>query len=168
LTGADRERYAAINKELAGLYTTFSNNVLADEEGYATFLDETQLGGLPESFTKAAAALAASKDQPGKYAVLNTRSSMDPFLTYSTMRDLREKVWRTYYSRGDNGDARDNNALITKILELRASRKKWPTCRRSPTPKAPASRSNRGTTASTRRRCAPRVMPTTVRRSRST
>jgi peptidyl-dipeptidase Dcp len=122
LTGDARARYAAINKELAGLYTTFSNNVLADEEGYVTYLDETQLGGLPESFTKAAAALAASKDQPGKYAVLNTRSSMDPFLTYSTMRDLRERVWRTYYSRGDNGDARDNNALITKILELRHER----------------------------------------------
>lgn len=122
LTGADRDRYAAINKELAGLYTTFSNNVLADEEGYVTYLDDTQLGGLPESFTKAAAALAEAKGQPGKYAVLNTRSSMDPFLTYSTMRDLREKVWRTYYSRGDNGDARDNNALITRILELRHER----------------------------------------------
>ena len=122
LTGAARERYAAINKELAGLYTNFSNNVLADEEAYVTYLDDTQLGGLPESFTKAAAALAASKEQPGKYAVLNTRSSMDPFLTYSTVRDLREKVWRTYYSRGDNGDAHDNNALITKILELRHER----------------------------------------------
>lgn len=122
LTGAARERYAAINKELAGLYTSFSNNVLADEEGYITYLDETQIGGLPESFTKAAAALAASKEQPGKYAVLNTRSSMDPFLTYSTLRDLREKVWRTYYSRGDNGDAHDNNALITKILQLRHER----------------------------------------------
>ena len=122
LTGEARERYAAINKELAGLYTQFSNNVLADEEGYVTYLDETQLGGLPESFTRSAAALAESKGQSGKYAVLNTRSSMDPFLTYSTERGLREQVWRTYYSRGDNGDAHDNNALITKILELRHER----------------------------------------------
>lgn len=122
LVGADRERYAAINKELAGLYTRFSNNVLADEEGYVTYLDEKQLGGLPESFTKAAAALATSKEQPGKYAVLNTRSSMDPFLTYSTERALREKVWNTYYSRGDNSDQHDNNALISKILELRHER----------------------------------------------
>ena len=62
LTGAARERYAAINKELAGLYTSFSNNVLADEEAYVTYLDDTQLGGLPESFTKASAALAAGRE----------------------------------------------------------------------------------------------------------
>ena len=122
LTGAARERYAAINKELAGHYTTFSNNVLADEEGYVTYLDTAQLGGLPESFTKGAAALATGKAQPGKYAVLNTRSSIDPFLTYSTERGLREKVWRTFYSRGDNGDKHDNNALIAKILQLRHER----------------------------------------------
>jgi peptidyl-dipeptidase Dcp len=122
LTGDARERYAAINKELAGLYTTYANNVLADEEGTVSYLDATQLGGLPESFTKAAAALADSKGQPGKYAVLNTRSSMHPFLTYSTERALREKVWRTYYSRGDNGDAHDNNALIAQILVLRHER----------------------------------------------
>ncbi|MGE4070446.1 MAG: M3 family metallopeptidase [Lysobacterales bacterium] len=122
LEGAARERYAAINKELAALSTQFSNNVLADEEGYVTYLDASQLGGLPESFTKAAAALAESKGQPGKYAVLNTRSSMDPFLTYSTQRGLREQVWRHYYSRGDNGDERDNNALITQILQLRHER----------------------------------------------
>ena len=49
---------------------------------------------------------------------------MEPFLTYSERRDLREKVWRTYYSRGDNGDAKDNNKTITEILALRAERAK--------------------------------------------
>ena len=49
---------------------------------------------------------------------------MDPFLTYSDRRDLREKVWRTYYSRGDNGDAHDNKKIITEILSLRAERAK--------------------------------------------
>ena len=63
--------------------------------------------------------LAEALGQPGVYAVRNTRSSMDPFLTYSTNRKLREKVWRNYYNRGDNGDAHDNNALIAKILKLR-------------------------------------------------
>jgi peptidyl-dipeptidase Dcp len=47
---------------------------------------------------------------------------MEPFLTYSDRRDLREKVWRTYYNRGDNGDARDNNRIIAEILKLRAER----------------------------------------------
>jgi peptidyl-dipeptidase Dcp len=56
------------------------------------------------------------------YAVRNTRSSMDPFLTFSTERDLREQVWRNYYNRGDNGDAHDNNAIIAKILKLRDER----------------------------------------------
>src|SRR5690606_6284190 len=50
------------------------------------------------------------------------RSSMDPFLTYSDERDLREQVWRTYYSRGDNADEHDNNAIIAEILQLRHER----------------------------------------------
>ena len=81
-----------------------------------------QLGGLPDSFEAAAAATAKERGQEGKYAVTNTRSSIDPFLTYSTERALREKVWRTFYSRGDNGDEHDNNALIAEILKLRHER----------------------------------------------
>jgi peptidyl-dipeptidase Dcp len=122
LAGAAKERYAAINQRLAELHTRFANNVLADEEDYVTYLDESQLGGLPDSFGKAAAAAAAERGHEGEYAVLNTRSSMDPFLAYSDQRDLRERVWRTYYSRGDNGDEHDNNAIITEILELRDER----------------------------------------------
>lgn len=114
--------YAAIDKELSTLYTNFSNNVLADEEGYVTYLEKDQLSGLPESLVKAAAKAASDRGQEGKYAILNTRSSMDPFLTFSDERDLREKVWRTYYSRGDNGDEHDNNAIISQILKLRAER----------------------------------------------
>ncbi len=113
-----------INKRLADLYTKFSNNLLHDEESYALYLEKGQLDGLPESYVNAAAEAAAQRGQPGKYAVLNTRSSMDPFLTYSTRRDLREKVWRTYYDRGDNGDAYDNNRVIAEILKLRAERTK--------------------------------------------
>ncbi|HEY4652278.1 MAG TPA: M3 family metallopeptidase, partial [Pontibacter sp.] len=89
-----------------------------------TYLTKDQLSGLPESFVKAAAKAAADRGQEGKYAVLNTRSSMDQFLTYSDERALREKVWTTYYSRGDNGDAHDNNKNIAEILELRNERVK--------------------------------------------
>ena len=122
LSGEKKDRYADINARLSELQTQFANNILGDEEGYALYLTADQLGGLPESFVSAAAAAATERGRPGEYAVLNTRSSMDPFLTYSTERDLREQVWRTYYSRGDNGDARDNNALITEILQLRDER----------------------------------------------
>ncbi len=122
LTGAAEERYAAINQRLAELYTGFANNVLADEEGYVLYLSSSQLGGLPASFVEAAAAAAEERGHPGESAVTNTRSSMDPFLTYSDERALRETVWRTYYSRGDNGGEHDNNALITEILKLRDER----------------------------------------------
>lgn len=123
LGAAAKERLSAINQRLATLYTNFSQNVLADEEGYALVLDrEADLAGLPESLREGAAAAAESRGQKGKWAITNTRSSMEPFLTYSDRRDLREKVWRTYFSRGDNGDAKDNNAIISEILKLRTER----------------------------------------------
>ena len=122
LTAEKRDRYAAINKELAELQTKFSNNLLADEEGWVTYLTPVQIGGLPASYVASAKATAADLGKPGMYAVTNTRSSMDPFLTYSTERKLREQVWRNYYSRGDNGDANDNNAVIAQILKLRHER----------------------------------------------
>ncbi len=124
LGGEAKKRYGEINKQLATLQTKFANNVLADEEGYVTYLNQEQLGGLPDSFIQAAAAAAKERGHEGEYAVTNTRSSMDPFLTYSDQRDLREKVWRTYYSRGDNGDEHDNNAVIADILKLRDERVK--------------------------------------------
>src|SRR5690606_32007727 len=122
LTGEKRERYAAINAELAELHTRFSNNLLADEEGWVTYLSPQQLGGLPASFVASAKAAAEGLGKAGQYAITNTRSSMDPFLTYSTERKLREQVWRNYYSRGDNGDDHDNNAVIAQILKLRHER----------------------------------------------
>ena len=122
LSKEDKERYAAINKELSGLYTRFSTNVLADEENYVIYLNEDQLGGLPESYVKSAAQAAEERGEKGKFAVTNTRSSMDPFLTYSTERELREKVWKNYYSRGDNGDEYDNNEIVKQILKLRDER----------------------------------------------
>lgn len=122
LDEASKARYAAINKELSSLHTSFSTNILADEEGYVTYLSADQLSGLPESFVKAAAKAATDRGKDGMYAVTNTRSSMDPFLTYSDERELREKVWNIYYSRGDNGDEHDNNKLITEILKLRNER----------------------------------------------
>jgi peptidyl-dipeptidase Dcp len=115
-------RYAAINKELSSLYTNFSNNILADEENYVVYLTEDQLGGLADGMIKSMAKIATDKGQEGKYAVPNTRSYMDPFLTYSTERELRKQVWNNYYSRGDNGDEFDNNKNIAKILQLRKER----------------------------------------------
>ncbi|WP_421933472.1 M3 family metallopeptidase [Phenylobacterium sp.] len=118
-----KARVGAINQELANHFTTFNQNLLADETDYVLYLrTEAELSGLPKDVRDAAAAAAEERGHKGEFAVLNTRSSIDPFLTYSTRRDLREKVWRTFYSRGDNGDSHDNNAVIKKILKLRVER----------------------------------------------
>ena len=123
--GLDKEKknlYAEINKKLSQLYTSFSDNVLHDEENYTTFLSRDQLGGLPEDFIKSSAQMAKDKGQEGKFAIINTRSSMDPFLTFSTERELRKQVWENYYSRGDNEDEYDNKGIIAEILKLRYER----------------------------------------------
>ena len=114
-----------INQELAGLFTKFSQNVLAEENDQFLLLkSEEDLAGLPQSLREAAAAAAATKKQLGAGIIMNTRSAVDPFLTYSDRRDLREKAWRMFINRGDNGDEHDNNANITQILQLRAERAK--------------------------------------------
>jgi peptidyl-dipeptidase Dcp len=123
LDPAAKKRVSEINQRLAVLFTQFGQNVLADETDHLLVLEkEADLAGLPESVKTQAAAAAASRGHKGKWAVLNTRSSVEPFLTYSSRRDLRETVFRTFVNRGDNGDAHDNNAAITEILKLRAER----------------------------------------------
>jgi len=120
-----KARLSEINQKLAGLYTRFSQNLLADEtEQFLVLKEEAELAGLPQSLRDAAAAAAATKKVQGAWVITNTRSSIDPFLTYSDRRELREKAWRMFVNRGDNGDAHDNNAIITEILGLRAERAK--------------------------------------------
>jgi peptidyl-dipeptidase Dcp len=104
-----KKKVAAINERLATLYATFSQNVLADEQSSIALATPQDRAGLPASFPN---------------EVLNTRSSVEPFLTYSERRDLREKVWRAFASRGDNGDAHDNKKVITEIVRLRGERAK--------------------------------------------
>ena len=120
-----KARLTEINQQLATLFTRFSNNVLAEEDGqFVTLKTEDELKGLPQSVRDAEAASAVAKKQPGTWVVMNTRSSVEPFLTYSDRRELREKVWRMFIMRGDNGGEHDNNAIITEILQLRAERAK--------------------------------------------
>jgi peptidyl-dipeptidase Dcp len=118
-------RMKEINQKLATLYTTFGQNQLADEEGYTVVLDaEADLAGLPDGLKAAAKATADAKGQKGKWVIANTRSSVEPFLVYSTRRDLREKVWRMFVSRGDNAGKHDNKPVIIEIIKLRAERAK--------------------------------------------
>ena len=125
LSVEDKEKLSNINSQLAGLFTQFSQNVLKDEQLKTIISDEAQLEGLPTSVIDAMATAGKAENVEGKtWVITNTRSSMEPVLTYASNRKLREKVWRTYYSRGDNGDANDNNAIIATILRLRAKRAK--------------------------------------------
>lgn len=123
LASNEKERLSEINQDLAALFTRFSQNVLADESERMLVIDhENDLAGLPFSVKNAAAEQAEEKNLPGKWVIANTRSSVDPFLTYSGKRALREKVWKMFVNRGDNGDDHDNNDIITRILQLRLER----------------------------------------------
>ncbi len=123
LNAADKTRLSAINQRLAGLFTEFSQRILKDESDTFVMLDDaSDLAGLPESEQAAAAAEASERGLPGKWVIANSRSSVEPFLTYSTRRDLREKVWRNFIMRGDNDGPTHTGALITEILQLRAER----------------------------------------------
>ena len=126
LNTEQKARLSAINQELAKLFTTFGQNLLAEENGqWVVLKDEADLAGLSQSLKDSAAAAATSKKVTGAAGIImNTRSSVDPFLTYSDRRDLREKVWKMFVNRGDNGDKNDNNATIAQILQLRAERAK--------------------------------------------
>ncbi len=124
LDAAKKKRLGEINQSLAGLFTKFGQNLLAEENGQWVVLnDESDLAGLSQSLKDAAAAAAVWKKLEGAAGIiLNTRSSVDPFLTDSTRRDLREKVWKMFINRGDNANQYDNNAAIAEILQLRAER----------------------------------------------
>ncbi|QGX38332.1 M3 family metallopeptidase [Permianibacter aggregans] len=118
-----KAKLSEINQRLATLYTQFSQNTLDDENNQFTVIDsKDDLKGLPDDYIAAAAAAAEARDMKGKWVINNTRSAMEPFLTNAANRELREKVWNTYYNRGDMGGATDNNALITEILQLRFQR----------------------------------------------
>jgi peptidyl-dipeptidase Dcp len=124
LDEAGKKRAAEINQRLATLGTQFTQNLLKDEETVTWVLKKADLKGLPQSVIDGMAETATANGKPGKWAILNTRSAADPFLTYSDNRALREKVWRAFVNRGDNGDAEDNNAIIAETLKLRAERSK--------------------------------------------
>ena len=123
LAPAAKQRARQINQRLASLYTQFGQNQLADEEQQFLLLThQAELDGLPQDLRDAAALAAQAAGKPGQWLISNTRSAMEPFISFSTRRELREKGWRMWVQRGDNGDTHDNKALIGEILQLRGER----------------------------------------------
>jgi len=106
-------------RALAHLGTAFSHHLLGDEQDWFMELADTDFAGLSDSFVAAARAAATERDMPGKAIVTLSRSSVEPFLKSSSRRELREKAYKAFTARGDNGNPNDNNETILEILKLR-------------------------------------------------
>ena len=122
LKGEARDRLAAIGQRLAVLGATFSQNVLGDEEGWMLELSDAQMAGVPQSIRDAAGAKAAELKSEAPFLVTLSRSSVEPFLQYAQDRSLRETLHRAWTARGDNANDRNNRAVMTEMLALRAER----------------------------------------------
>ncbi len=120
----DKARLAAINEELAGLGAQFGQNVLADESGWALFLDESDLAGLSDALKSSMAEAAETRGEKGRFAATLSRSIAEPFLASSERRDLREKVFSAFTKRGENGGKTDNTDVIARTLKLRSEKAK--------------------------------------------
>ncbi|ALJ07111.1 M3 family metallopeptidase [Brevundimonas sp. DS20] len=123
LDAAGKAELGRINTALSNAFTRFGQKVVADENSWTLIPNEAGVAGLPASNKAAAAAAARSRNLQG-WAILNTRSAVDPFLTFADDRALREQVWKKFVNRGDNGDANDTNATIAEIVKLRDQRAK--------------------------------------------
>eukprot|EP01034_Spumella_vulgaris_P021931 gene21931-28011_t len=118
---AAQKRYAAITEEQANLETKFTQNILADESEITIVLTKDDLDGLPEDLVASARQAAVDRKIEGEdsYVITLSRSLVEPFITYSNRRDLREKAWRLWTSRGELDAARDNLAVARRLLVLR-------------------------------------------------
>ncbi|MDQ8755375.1 M3 family metallopeptidase [Sphingosinicella sp. LHD-64] len=122
LNPEQKQQLSAYNQELARLFAQFSEKLLADEQTFVT-AGETDMAGVPADVRNAAAAAARERNLPaGQFAIVNTRSAVDPVLTFADNRSLRERVWRAFVNRGDNGNANDTNETIRQIVRVRAQR----------------------------------------------
>ncbi len=125
LNAQDKARLADINEKLAGLGAGFGQNVLKDEASWALFItDEAELAGLPEQLRAAMKAAAEERGREDAWAVTLSRAIVEPFLTFSSVRHLREKAYEAWAKRGENGGETDNRSLVTEIVALRDEKAK--------------------------------------------
>ena len=122
LGAAAKQRLKEIGQRLASLGTAFGQNVLADEQSYVMPLAESDLAGLPDFAKAAARGAAEERGLKGQHAVTLSRSSVEPFLQFSARRELREKAFRAWIARGDNGGKTDNKPVIAELTALRDER----------------------------------------------
>lgn len=117
-----KDEFRKINEELSLLSLQYGENVLKETNKFELVLDENDLDGLPEDVIAMGKEEAEAKGYEGKYVYTIQRTSMYPFLTYSTRRDLREKLYKGYINKGDNDDSLDNKKIASKMAALRVKR----------------------------------------------
>jgi peptidyl-dipeptidase Dcp len=125
LDPTQKARLRELNRDLAVLTLRYGENVLAETNDFKLVLDRREdLSGLPASIVALAEETAGQHQLPGKWVFTVQVPSMVPFLQYSTRRDLREKLHRAYFMRGDRENASDNKGTLLKIANLRAEKAK--------------------------------------------
>lgn len=114
-----------LNAEIAMLQLTFSQNMLKETNGFQLVIDSKEdLSGLPEGVIANAAKAATSAGMDGKWLFTLQNPSVMPFLQYSDKRDLREKIFKGYINRGNNGNEFDNNEVVRKLIKARLDKAK--------------------------------------------
>jgi len=121
LSDDDQEKLRTLNQELSKLGLQFGENLLAEtNKNFQLVVDKQEdLAGLPDGVIAAAADEAQKAGMAGKWVFTLQKPSMIPFLQYAENRELREKIYRGYFMRGDNDNANDNKAVLAKMVELR-------------------------------------------------
>jgi peptidyl-dipeptidase Dcp len=124
LNPADKDKLRKLNEELTGLSVKFGQNLLAEtNNSYRLIIDKKEdLAGLPENVIIGAADAARADSLDGKWLFTLHKPSWIPFLQYSEKRDLREKIYRGYFMRGNNNNQYDNKKILQRIARLRAER----------------------------------------------
>lgn len=123
LDDSDKQKFREVNERLSVLSLNFGENVLAENNAFELVIeDKADLDGLPKNVVEAAAEAATERGYEGKWVFTLHKPSMIPFITYSTRRDLREKIYKAYTNRGNNGDEHDNKEILVEMATLRAQR----------------------------------------------
>jgi len=119
-----QDRLRKINEDLSMLSLKFGNNLLAEtNKNFRLIVDKkSDLDGLPEGVISAAAEAAEKDGNKGKWIFTLAKPSLIPFLQYDKNRELREKIYRGYFMRGNNNNANDNKAVLADIVQLRAEK----------------------------------------------
>lgn len=123
LPAEKQARFRQINEALSKLELQFGDNVLAETNNFEMVVDsKADLAGLPEGVIAAAAEKAEKVGKAGKWVFTLDKPSLIPFIQFAENRDLRERLYKGYYMRGENGNENDNSSIVAQVISLRVER----------------------------------------------